>query len=70
MLAAPVRGFPLGLHVGLGRRPLRRRHRRRRAARTIGLLYLFVKVVYLPLPKGDGFFEAVTLALYRLLHIF
>lgn len=37
---------------------------------TVGLLYLFVKAVYLPLPKGDGPFEAMTLALYRLLHIF
>ena len=39
-------------------------------AGTVGLLLLFVKVVYLPLPKGDGPFEAVTLALYRLLRIF
>jgi len=37
---------------------------------TVGLLYLFVKAVYLPLPKGDGPFEVVTLALYRLLRIF
>jgi putative tricarboxylic transport membrane protein len=37
---------------------------------TIGLLYLFVKVVYLPLPKGAGPLEAVTLTLYRLLGIF
>jgi len=37
---------------------------------TVGLLYLFVKAVYLPLPKGDGPFEAVTLALYRLLRLF
>ena len=37
---------------------------------TLGLIYLFVKVVYLPLPKGDGPFEAVTLALYRALGIF
>jgi len=37
---------------------------------TAGLLYLFVKAVYLPLPKGDGPFEAVTLLLYRALHIF
>ena len=37
---------------------------------TIGLLYLFVKVVYLPLPKGDGPFEAVTLVLYRALRLF
>ena len=37
---------------------------------TVGLLYLFVKVVYLPLPKGDGPFEALTLALYRALRLF
>ena len=37
---------------------------------TVGLLYLFVKLVYLPLPKGDGPFEPITLALYRLLRIF
>jgi putative tricarboxylic transport membrane protein len=37
---------------------------------TVGLLYLFVKLVYLPLPKGDGVFEALTLALYRALGIF
>ncbi len=37
---------------------------------TVALLYLFVKFVYLPLPKGDGMFEAVTLALYRGLHLY
>ena len=37
---------------------------------TVGLLYVFVKLVYLPLPKGDGPFEPITLALYRLLRIF
>jgi putative tricarboxylic transport membrane protein len=37
---------------------------------TVALLYLFVKVVYLPLPKGDGPFEALTLVLYRALRIF
>jgi putative tricarboxylic transport membrane protein len=37
---------------------------------TVGLLYLFVKIVYLPLPKGDGPFEGLTLALYRALRIF
>lgn len=37
---------------------------------TIGLLYLFVRVVYLPLPKGDGPFEALTVGLYRALGIF
>ena len=37
---------------------------------TVGLLYLFVKVVYLPLPKGEGPFETITLALYRALRLF
>jgi hypothetical protein len=34
------------------------------------LLYVFVKLVYLPLPKGAGAFEALTLGLYRFLRIF
>jgi len=37
---------------------------------TVLLLYVFVKFVYLPLPKGDGLFETITLALYRALHLF
>jgi hypothetical protein len=37
------------------------------AGGTVGLLYLFVKVVYLPLPKGMWFFEDITLFFYRLL---
>jgi hypothetical protein len=36
---------------------------------TIFLLYLFVKIVYLPLPKGQWFFDDATIFLYRLLHI-
>lgn len=32
---------------------------------TVALLYLFIKLVYLPLPKGEGPFEGLTLALYR-----
>jgi len=36
---------------------------------TVILLYLFVKVVYLPLPKGAWFFEDATVAVYRLLQI-
>jgi putative tricarboxylic transport membrane protein len=40
------------------------------AGGTVLLLYVFIKVVYLPLPKGAGPFEAVTLALYRALGIF
>jgi hypothetical protein len=36
---------------------------------TISLLYLFVKVVYLPLPKGAWFFDDLTIYLYRLLHL-
>ena len=37
---------------------------------TLTLLYLFVKVVYLPLPKGAGVIEDLTVLLYRLLGIF
>lgn len=37
---------------------------------TLALLYLFVKVVYLPLPKGAGVMEDLTILLYRLLGIF
>lgn len=37
---------------------------------TVALLYLFVKVVYLPLPKGAGVMEDLTIFLYRLLKIF
>jgi len=36
---------------------------------TIVLLYLFVKVVYLPLPKGQWFFDDLTVAIYRALRI-
>jgi hypothetical protein len=39
-------------------------------AGTVALLYVFVKLVYLPLPKGDGPFEELTVALYRALRIF
>lgn len=37
---------------------------------TVSLLYAFIKLVYLPFPKGAGRFEGVTLALYRALDIF
>ncbi len=37
---------------------------------TVGLLYLFLKFVYLPLPKGAGLFETLSLVLYRALHLF
>ena len=39
-------------------------------AGTVGLIYIFVKVVYLPLPKGDGPFETLTIAFYRALRVF
>ena len=39
-------------------------------AGTVALCYVFVKAVYLPLPKGAGPFEAATIALYRALGIF
>ena len=37
---------------------------------TIAVVYVFVKIVYMPLPKGAGVFEDVTVALYRLLRIY
>jgi len=37
---------------------------------TVALLYVFIKLVYLPLPKGQGPVESVTLGLYRALQIF
>jgi hypothetical protein len=39
-------------------------------AGTVAVLYVFVKIVYLPLPKGQGIFEDLTIALYRLLKLF
>jgi putative tricarboxylic transport membrane protein len=36
---------------------------------TIFLLYLFGKVVYLPLPKGDWIFNDLTIFIYRCLYI-
>jgi len=39
------------------------------AGGTVVLIYLFVKVVYLPLPKGMWFFDDVTLFFYRLLAV-
>jgi hypothetical protein len=40
------------------------------AVGTVTLLYVFVKLVYLPFPKGDGPLETFTLTLYRVLRIF
>jgi putative tricarboxylic transport membrane protein len=37
---------------------------------TVVLLYVFVRLVYLPLPKGEAAFETLTLALYRALRLF
>jgi len=37
---------------------------------TVALLYVFVKLVYLPLPKGAGPFEDLTIGLLRALRIF
>jgi putative tricarboxylic transport membrane protein len=72
----PVLGFPLatGAFIALFARRAGLRSWVALAANvllgTVTLLYVFVKVVYLPLPKGDGPFEAVTLALYRALRLF
>lgn len=53
-IAGVKKKIPLFLISGLG---------------TIFLLYLFVKVVYLPLPKGYWFFDDLTIFLYRVLQI-
>lgn len=37
---------------------------------TLAITYLFVKLVYIPLPKGRSLFEDITIALYRALGIF
>lgn len=36
---------------------------------TVFLLYLFGKIVYLPLPKGNWVFSDLTIFIYRLLYI-
>ncbi len=36
---------------------------------TVGLIYVFVKIVYIPLPRGDWFFDDLTLLIYRALQI-
>lgn len=36
---------------------------------TVGLIYVFVKIVYIPLPRGDWFFDDITLMIYRALQI-
>lgn len=76
VLLAPMLGFPLTttafivafMALGGTRSPLALGLNA--AGGTLALLYVFVKLVYLPLPKGDGPFEALTLALYRALRIF
>ena len=37
---------------------------------TIGLLYVFAGLSKMPFDRGVGFFDAITVALYRLLHIY
>ena len=37
---------------------------------TLAMLYLFLKVAYLPLPRGVGYVDALTVNVYRLLGIF
>jgi hypothetical protein len=33
-------------------------------------LYLFLKVAYLPLPRGVGYMDTLTVSLYRMLGVF
>lgn len=37
---------------------------------TVFLIYLFAKVAYMPLPRGSGYFDTFTVALYRMLGVF
>ncbi len=37
---------------------------------TVALLYGFLKVAYLPLPRGEGFMDTLSVYLYQLLRIF
>ena len=37
---------------------------------TLATLYLFLKVAYLPLPRGIGFMDTLTVNLYHLLRIY
>ncbi len=74
--AVPLLGFPLTIwlfllgfmRLGGARRPLALLGIA--TGGTLGLLYVFAKLVYLPLPRGAGTVEDLTLALYRLLGIF
>lgn len=76
VLVTTLLGFPLAnllflfafMYVGGERKPLVLLLLP--ALGTIGLLYLFVKVVYLPLPRGIWIFDDLTIALFRLLRIF
>ncbi len=76
VLAAPLLGFPLATAafvVGFMRVAGARSWPGTLAAAVLGtalLLEVFVRLVYLPLPKGGGPFEPLTLALYRALGIF
>jgi hypothetical protein len=72
----PLVGFPLATagfvvaFMALGGARSRAGIAATAVAGTVVLLYVFVKLVYLPLPKGDGPFETLTVALYRTLRIF
>ena len=37
---------------------------------TLAMLYLFLKVAYLPLPRGVGYLDTLTVNIYHLLGIF
>ena len=37
---------------------------------TLATLYLFLKVAYLPLPRGVGYMDSLTVQLYHFLRIY
>ena len=76
VVGTEVMGFPLAcflflvgfIYIGGWRRPVSLVALA--LAGTVGALYVFVKIVYLPLPKGIGPFEDLTVMLYRVLGVF
>lgn len=72
----PLVGFPLataGFVVAFMRAAGARSMTAIAACAVLGpvvVLYVFVRVVYLPLPRGTAVFEDLTLALYRALGLF
>ena len=55
LISGQRRALPILLTSGIG---------------TLTFLYIFLKLAYMPLPKGVGFFHDLTIGLYRALGLF